>query len=52
MRDRHSKREGVCLYIGPSQFSKGKVVCYGSVTKSLRGLAKQAAKAASAKAGA
>ena len=32
--------------------SKGKVVCYGSVTKSLRGLAKQAAKAASAKAGA
>ena len=27
VRDKHSKREGVCLYIGPANFSKGKVVC-------------------------
>ena len=25
--DKHSKREGVCLYVGPADFAKGKEVC-------------------------
>jgi hypothetical protein len=25
--DKHSKREGICLYIGPADFAKGKSVC-------------------------
>jgi SpoVK/Ycf46/Vps4 family AAA+-type ATPase len=25
--DKHSKREGICLYVGPAEFAKGKEVC-------------------------
>lgn len=25
--DKHSKREGICLYVGPADFAKGKEVC-------------------------
>ena len=27
VKDKHSSREGVCLYVGPADFSNGKTVC-------------------------
>ena len=27
IRDKHSKREGVCMYVGAANFAKGKEVC-------------------------